>query len=89
MYSRDDIKNAIINGKLKIHPFNEKSLTGIGYNISTTHFALSIKSGVLLNVSKKTEAEGITYYVNIPANDTVLFFSREYIETDREMHYIC
>lgn len=29
MYSRDDIKNAIINGKLKIHPFNEKSLTGI------------------------------------------------------------
>ena len=53
MYSRDDIKNAIINGKLKIHPFNEKSLTGIGYNISTTHFALSIKSGVLLNVSKK------------------------------------
>ena len=35
MYSRDDIKNAIINGKLKIHPFNEKSLTGIGYNIST------------------------------------------------------
>lgn len=82
MYSRDDIKNAIINGKLKIHPFNEKSLTGIGYNISTTHFALSIKSGVLLNVSKKTEAEGFTYYVNIPANDTVLFFSREYIETD-------
>lgn len=88
MYSRDDIKNAIINGKLKIHPFNEKSLTGIGYNISTTHFALSIKSGVLLNVSKKTEAEGITYYVNIPANDTVLFFSREYIETDKYLFII-
>lgn len=63
MYSRDDIKNAIINaiinGKLKIHPFNEKSLTGIGYNISTTHFALSIKSGVLLNVSKKRKQKGL------------------------------
>ena len=82
MYSRNDIKDAIINGKLKIHPFDERNLTGIGYNISTTHFALSIRNGVLLNVCKRTGEEGFTYYVDIPANDTTLFFSREYIETD-------
>ena len=29
----------------------------------TTHFALSIRNGVLLNVCKRTGEEGFTYYV--------------------------
>ena len=30
----------------------------------TTHFALSIRNGVLLNVCKRTGEEGFTYYVS-------------------------
>ena len=50
MYSREDIKNAIREGHLKIYPFEEENLTGIGYNISTTNFAFSINRGILLTV---------------------------------------
>ena len=42
MYSRDDIKQAIAEGHLKIIPYEEKNLTGMGYNLSTTNFAFSM-----------------------------------------------
>ena len=82
MLSRNDIEKALIDGHLKIFPFEKKNLTGIGYNISTTDFAFSISRGILLTVHKKTIENKILRYVIIPKNDTVLFFSREYIEVD-------
>ena len=45
MYSRDDIKQAIAEGHLKIIPYEEKNLTGMGYNLSTTNFAFFDKAG--------------------------------------------
>lgn len=85
MYSRDDIKKAIAEGHLKIYPFEEKNLTGIGYNISTTNFAFSINQGVLLKVCKDTSEQGYEHYIIIPPNDTVLLFSKESLETDNEI----
>lgn len=82
MYSRDDIKQAIAEGHLKIIPYEEKNLTGMGYNLSTTNFAFSIKQGTLLKIYEITDVQGAIHYVKIPANDTVLFFSREFLETD-------
>lgn len=85
MLSRDNIRQAMADGKLKIFPFEEKSLTGIGYNISTTDFAFSINQGILLTIHQETRDNGIMRYVVIPPNDTVLFFSREYIEVDNTL----
>ena len=82
MYSRNDIKQAIAEGHLKIIPYEEKNLTGMGYNLSTTNFAFSIKQGTLLKIYEKIDVQGAIHYVKIPANDTVLFFSREFVETD-------
>ena len=81
MLSRDDIRQALAEGHLKILPFEPKNLTGIGYNLSTTDFAFSIKQGILLTIHE----EGLTRYVTIPGNDTVLFFSKEYIEIDHTL----
>ena len=81
MLSRDDIQLALAEGHLKILPFERKNLTGIGYNLSTTDFAFSIKRGILLTIHR----EGLMRYVTIPGNDTVLFFSKEYIEIDNTL----
>ena len=83
MLSRDDIKKAIAEGHIKIFPFTPSNLTGIGYNLTTTHFAFSINQGILLTVYSKTEKNRTTHYVVIPPNDTILFFTKEYIEVDR------
>ena len=85
MLSRNDIKQYIYSGDIKIYPFEQKNLTGIGYNLSTTNFAFSINRGVLLTVFSKTTSEGIRHYINIPPNDTVLFFSKEYISVSNKI----
>lgn len=85
MLSRDDIIAALTEGHLKIYPFNKKDLTGIGYNLSTTNFAFSINKGILLTVHQRTTANGLRRYVVISGNDTVLFFSKEYIAVDNTL----
>lgn len=82
MYSRDNIKTAIDEGHLKIIPYEEKNLTGIGYNMSTINFAFSINQGLLLKIYVDTTEKGYMHYVKIPAHDTVLLFSKEFLETD-------
>ena len=78
MFSRDDFKKAIVEGHLKIIPYEEKNLTGIGYNLSTTNFAFSINQGLLLKIYTDTTNEGYIHYVKVPENDTVLFFQRNF-----------
>lgn len=85
MLSRDDIQKAIAEGELKIYPFEKKNLTGIGYNLSTTNFAFSINQGILLTIHERTTNNGIERYVVIPGNDTVLFFSKEYISVSNKI----
>lgn len=85
MLSRDNIRQAMAEGHLRIFPFEEKNLTGIGYNISTTDFAFSINQGILLTIHQDIKDCGIMRYVIIPPNDTVLFFSQEYIEVDNTL----
>lgn len=85
MLSRNDIEQALADGHLKIFPFEKKSLTGIGYNLSTTDFAFSVNRGILLTVHRKTANNKVMRYVIIPAQDTVLFFSKEYIEVDKTL----
>lgn len=83
MYSRDDIKKAIRDGHLKIYPFEEKNLTGIGYNLSSTNFAFSINKGILLTIHERISNGGVEHYVIVPPNDTILLFTKEYIATDK------
>lgn len=85
MLSRDDIVKAIAEGSIKIYPFEEKNLTGIGYNLSTTWFAFSVNQGILLEICQETTVEGVKRFVTLPPNDTVLFFSKEYVEIDRTL----
>lgn len=85
MLSRDDIKRAMVEGHIKIYPFTPSNLTGIGYNLTTTHFAFSINQGILLTVFSKTENSKTTHFVVIPPNDTILFFTKEYIEVDNRI----
>lgn len=85
MLSRDDIIKALVDGHLKIFPFDKKNLTGLGYNLSTTDFAFSITYGILLTIHQVTTTTGVQRFVTIPSNDTVLFFSKEYIEIDRTL----
>ena len=79
MMSNVDILECILSGSLSVHPFNFSNLTGLGYNLSTTDFVLSVSKGRLLNIH---EFEGRRYVV-IPANDCVLMFTNEYIEIDK------
>lgn len=83
MFSRDDIKKAISEGHLKIFPLSMSNLTGVGYNLSTTNFAFSVNKGILLTVHQRTTSNGIEQYVFIPANDTVLFFTKENLVLDK------
>lgn len=85
MLSRNDIREALLNGSLKIYPFEEKNLTGIGYNLSTTSFAFSINRGTLLVIHQRPSSKGVEHYVEIPPCDTVLFFSKEYVEVDETL----
>lgn len=85
MLSRENIKQAIVEGRMKIYPFESKNMTGIGYNLSTTNFAFSISKGVLLAIRKDTSPSGASHYVIIPPCDTVLFFSKEYIDVDETL----
>lgn len=82
MLSRNDIIQALADEHLKIFPLEKKNLTGIGYNLSTTTFAFSINRGVLLTIHQRITSQGIERYINVPGNDTVLFFSKEYIAID-------
>lgn len=85
MLSRDDIKKNILEGKIQIYPFEKRNLTGIGYNLSTTNFAFSINQGILLTIYSKVTLEGEKHYVIIPKQDTVLFFSKEYVGVDNSI----
>ena len=85
MLSGNDIIKYIISGDIKIYPFDKKNLTGIGYNLSTTYFAFSVTQGLLLTVHEKIIQHKIKHYVYIPKNDTVLFFSKEYISVSNKI----
>lgn len=85
MLSRDDIKHNILEQRIQIYPFEKKNLTGIGYNLSTTNFAFSINQGILLTIHSRITTEGERHYVIIPKQDTVLFFSKEYIGVDNSI----
>ena len=76
--SRIDIINAIIEGHMKIHPYIESNLTGIGYNLSSTEFVLSTRKGIL---EKVWESNG-ERFVYVSPNDTILTYTKEYIEVD-------
>ena len=85
MLSGNDIIKYIVSGDIKIYPFDKKNLTGIGYNLSTTYFAFSVTQGLLLTVYEKIIQHKVKHYVYIPKNDTVLFFSKEYISVSNKI----
>ena len=83
LLSMYDIQNAILDGSLKIYPFNRKNnLTGLGYNFGTTDFFLSTRRGSLEKIRINSNNER---YIRIAPNDTVLTFTKEYVEVDNTL----
>ncbi len=76
-----DIRIAMSDSRLFIHPFTEASLQPIGYNLTPAHFVLSTKKGVLEKIHKHA---GITF-VWISPHDTVLISTREYVYVDNSL----
>ena len=85
MLSRDDFYKKIASGALKIYPLNFSNLTGVGYNLSVTYFVFSTARGCLLPVYTSIQNDKEEHFVDIPPNDTVLFFTREFIEIDNTL----
>lgn len=78
LLSENDIQDAILDGSLKIYPFNRSNLTGIGYNLGTIDFFLSVRKGII----QKVYDSAVGRYVRIAPNDTVLTFTQEYVEVN-------
>jgi len=78
LLSENSIKDEILNGSIKIYPFNITNLTGIGYNLGSTDFYLSIRKGRL----EKIYENKVGRYIRIASNDTVLTFTHEYVEVN-------
>lgn len=78
LLSENDFEDAILNGSLKIYPFNRLNLTGIGYNLGTTDFFLSVRKGII----EKVYDSPVGRYIRISPNDTVLTFTQEYVEVN-------
>lgn len=78
LMSSVDIIDAILKRNIVILPFDNNSLTGIGYNLSSTDFVLSTQKGALLTI----HTAGQERYTYIDPHDTVLTLTREYIQVD-------
>lgn len=75
LMSSQDFLWEMYHNNIFIHPFNHKNLTEVGYNLSPSDFVFSTRKGMLLEVIRA----GSEKYVWIPANDTVLILSREFV----------
>lgn len=85
MLSRDDIIRKIEDGAIKIYPLQTECLTGIGYNLSPTYFVFSINRSALLPVYSEVSEGGEEHFVDIPPEDTALFFTREFVAVDETL----
>lgn len=68
-----DIKTRIENKELVIHPYDERNLTPLGYNLSYTKFIYSVNNKILSEIF--VEENKLFCYVE--PNDTVLIMSHE------------
>ena len=70
-----DIMLAMYRQDIFIYPFCKSNLTPTGYNFCPSEIIISTKSGLPLKVVNK----GNEKFVFIPANDTVLITTKEYL----------
>lgn len=66
-----------MDSNLVIAPYDDANVKGCGYNLTATEFIYSTRKKRLLTVHKSNQGQT---FVKIPARDTVLILSREYIK---------
>lgn len=81
MLSDRNIQENMESGDIYIYPFNSHNLTGCGYNLTASFFALSTRKKVLERVIEKNGE----YYIWIEPNDTVLICTREYVSVSNKI----
>lgn len=75
MLSGDQLRIEMQQGNILICPFEKSQLTPLGYNLTASDFVFSTRRNILLDVKSNNSER----YVEIPAGDTALVLSREYI----------
>jgi deoxycytidine triphosphate deaminase len=75
MLSGDQIWSEMCAGNISIFPYDKSRLTPLGYNLTASDFVFSTTQKMLLEV-KSNDSEK---YVEIPAGDTALVLTREYV----------
>lgn len=75
MLSGDQIFLEMQLGNILICPFEKSRLTPLGYNLTASDFIFSTQQNILLEV-RSNDSER---YVEIPAGDTALILTREYV----------
>ena len=73
--SPEDVIAQMQENNISIFPFNNKQLTGCGYNLTATNFVLSTKKGILEQIRENNDCK----YVIIDPYDTALICTGEYV----------
>jgi deoxycytidine triphosphate deaminase len=81
LLSDQDIKRAIKNHNMYIIPFNEKNLTGVGYNLTPSEFVFSTQKGIVETIKERHGEK----YVLVSAHDTVLVLTKENLWIDNTL----
>lgn len=71
-----EIRNRV-DLNLVIAPYDDTNAKGCGYNLTATEFVYSVRKKRLLTVHKSNRGQT---FVKIPARDTALILSREYVK---------
>ena len=76
-----DIREAFYSNDIFIHPFEEKMLTGVGYNLRPSELIISTKTGMPLQIREENNVR----YVMVGPHDTVLISTVEYISVSERI----
>ena len=82
--SKEDIMAEINSKRMSIKPFNQESLQGASYDISSTFVAMSSKVGMLETVYRESRYP-YKYFIYVKAKDTVLAISKEFVSVPSNM----
>lgn len=76
-----DIISALYSNDIFIYPFENKMLTGVGYNLRPSELIISTRTGMPLQIYQKDNEQ----YVMVSPHDTVLISTMEYVSVKSQI----
>lgn len=76
-----DIISSLEKDEIIIHPYDEKNLTPLGYNLTPSDFILSINNQLLVRIHNNDNEK----YCYVEPNDTVLIMTREAVKVSNNI----